>query len=56
MSVEERLRQLLDERIAVLDGAWGTMLQRAGLTDADYRASASPTTRATSPATPTCSI
>ena len=24
-------------RIAVLDGAWGTMLQQAGLTDADYR-------------------
>jgi len=31
------LRDLLDERIAVLDGAWGTMLQRAGLTPADYR-------------------
>ena len=28
---------LLDERIVVLDGAWGTMLQRAGLGDADYR-------------------
>jgi len=31
------LRQLLDQRIAVLDGAWGTMLQGAGLTPADYR-------------------
>ncbi|MER7541881.1 methionine synthase [Spirillospora sp. NPDC127506] len=31
------LRELLDERIAVLDGAWGTMLQGAGLTPADYR-------------------
>ncbi|HEY7597217.1 MAG TPA: methionine synthase [Actinophytocola sp.] len=31
------LRQLLDRRIAVLDGAWGTMLQGAGLTPADYR-------------------
>jgi 5-methyltetrahydrofolate--homocysteine methyltransferase len=31
------LRELLDERIVVLDGAWGTMLQRAGLSDADYR-------------------
>ncbi len=30
------LRRLLDERIAVLDGAWGTMLQSAGLTPADY--------------------
>ena len=28
---------MLDERILVLDGAWGTMLQRAGLEDADYR-------------------
>jgi 5-methyltetrahydrofolate--homocysteine methyltransferase len=31
------LRDLLDRRIAVLDGAWGTMLQGAGLTPADYR-------------------
>ena len=37
MSAEARLRALLDERIVVLDGAWGTMLQRAGLADADYR-------------------
>jgi 5-methyltetrahydrofolate--homocysteine methyltransferase len=33
----ETLRELLDRRIAVLDGAWGTMLQSAGLTPADYR-------------------
>ena len=31
------LRELLDRRVAVLDGAWGTMLQSAGLTPADYR-------------------
>jgi 5-methyltetrahydrofolate--homocysteine methyltransferase len=31
------LRELLDRRIAVLDGAWGTMLQGAGLGAADYR-------------------
>ncbi len=31
------LRELLDQRIAVLDGAWGTMLQGASLTPADYR-------------------
>ncbi len=37
MSAETRLRALLEERIVVLDGAWGTMLQRAGLEDADYR-------------------
>jgi 5-methyltetrahydrofolate--homocysteine methyltransferase len=33
----QSLRKLLDQRIAVLDGAWGTMLQGAGLTEADYR-------------------
>ena len=37
MSAEARLRELLDERIVVLDGAWGTMLQEAGIADADYR-------------------
>jgi 5-methyltetrahydrofolate--homocysteine methyltransferase len=31
------LRDLLNQRILVLDGAWGTMLQGAGLTPADYR-------------------
>jgi len=33
----ERLRELLDERIAVLDGAWGTAIQGMGLVAADYR-------------------
>ncbi|MFL6055763.1 MAG: homocysteine S-methyltransferase family protein, partial [Actinoallomurus sp.] len=33
----QALRELLDRRIAVLDGAWGTMLQGARLTPADYR-------------------
>ncbi len=33
----DRLETLLRERILVLDGAWGTMLQQAGLVDADYR-------------------
>jgi 5-methyltetrahydrofolate--homocysteine methyltransferase len=37
MSKETALRALLDERIAVLDGAWGTMLQNASLTPEDYR-------------------
>ncbi|MFD0690062.1 methionine synthase [Actinomadura fibrosa] len=39
-SREERTRKLravLDERIAVLDGAWGTMLQGADLKPEDYR-------------------
>jgi 5-methyltetrahydrofolate--homocysteine methyltransferase len=35
-STAERLRELLDERVLVLDGAWGTMLQRQGLTSDDY--------------------
>ncbi|WP_083972664.1 methionine synthase [Actinoplanes awajinensis] len=32
------LRDLFAERVLVLDGAWGTMLQGAQLTPADYRA------------------
>ena len=31
------LRELVDERIVVLDGAWGTMLQQSGLGPEDYR-------------------
>ena len=31
------LAGLLDQRIAVLDGAWGTMIQSRGLSAADYR-------------------
>ena len=43
------------ERIVVLDGAWGTMLQGAELTPADYRGDRiAATTRRTSPATRTC--
>jgi 5-methyltetrahydrofolate--homocysteine methyltransferase len=33
----QELRDLLDQRIVVLDGAWGTMLQGAQLTPEDYR-------------------
>jgi 5-methyltetrahydrofolate--homocysteine methyltransferase len=33
----QTLKQLLGERIVVLDGAWGTMFQNAGLTPEDYR-------------------
>ncbi len=32
----ESLKQLLDQRVVVLDGAWGTMLQAAGLNVEDY--------------------
>jgi len=31
------IRRMLDQRILVLDGAWGTMLQSAGLAPRDYR-------------------
>ena len=33
----DAIRDLLDQRILVLDGAWGTMLQGAGLRPQDYR-------------------
>ncbi len=33
----DRLKQLLDERILILDGAMGTMIQRYKLEEADYR-------------------
>ena len=31
------LRERLHERILILDGAMGTMVQKYGLTEADYR-------------------
>ncbi len=50
------LRAKMAQRILVLDGAWGTMLQGAQLTPADYRGDLHRrTTRRTSPATRTCS-
>ncbi|HXV58775.1 MAG TPA: methionine synthase [Gaiellaceae bacterium] len=36
-STTAQLRDLLAQRVLVLDGAWGTMIQGFGLTDADYR-------------------
>ena len=33
----EQIRQLLQERILILDGAMGTMIQRHGLDEAGYR-------------------
>src|SRR5690606_32907727 len=35
--VESRLRSLLEQRILVLDGAMGTMIQRYGLDEAQFR-------------------
>jgi 5-methyltetrahydrofolate--homocysteine methyltransferase len=37
-NVKSSLQQLMSERILVLDGAWGTMLQGAKLTPEDFRA------------------
>ncbi|MEO6349541.1 MAG: homocysteine S-methyltransferase family protein, partial [Candidatus Limnocylindrales bacterium] len=37
MSKEEQLRQLLNERILVLDGAMGTLIQRYTLDEAAFR-------------------
>ncbi len=36
-NVAPALKELMAQRVLVLDGAWGTMLQDAGLTAADYR-------------------
>ena len=37
MSAVAALDALMSERIVVLDGAWGTMIQARGLAPADYR-------------------
>lgn len=37
MTKEQQIRQLFDERILVLDGAMGTMIQRYKLSEEDYR-------------------
>ncbi|MEM1416777.1 MAG: methionine synthase [Myxococcota bacterium] len=37
MSIRDRLDALMRERILVIDGAMGTMVQRVGLEEADYR-------------------
>ncbi|WP_130294532.1 methionine synthase [Pseudonocardia sediminis] len=34
----QRLREILDERIGVVDGAWGTVIQGLGLSPEDYQA------------------
>jgi 5-methyltetrahydrofolate--homocysteine methyltransferase len=37
MDARTRLTQLLDERIVLLDGAWGVLLQNRGLTEEEFR-------------------
>jgi methionine synthase I (cobalamin-dependent) len=48
------LRALLAQRILILDGAMGTMVQRHGLVEADYRGERFRRTARTSRATTTC--
>ena len=36
-SLHDQLRALLEERLLYIDGAMGTMVQRHGLVEADYR-------------------
>ncbi len=37
MTTRDALRSLMDDRIAVLDGAWGVLLQGRGLTEEEFR-------------------
>ena len=37
MSIKEKLQQILDQRIMILDGAMGTMIQRHKLEEEDFR-------------------
>ena len=37
MNTDSKLRKLLNERILIIDGAMGTMIQRYKLNEADYR-------------------
>ena len=34
----EKLKQISRERVLILDGSWGVMFQKRGLSEADYRA------------------
>ena len=51
----ERLESILRQRIAVLDGSWGVLIQREVRGEEAYRGERFRDHRATSPATPTCS-
>jgi len=50
-----RLEAILRERIAVLDGSWGVLIQRQVRGEGRTVASASRITRGTLPAIPICS-
>ena len=51
MTKAAQLERLLGERILILDGAMGTMIQSYRLAEADYAASALPRSRGISRAT-----
>ena len=54
MDVRDRLASLAAERIVILDGAWGVLLQGRGLSEEDFRGERfRDPTPATSRATPT---
>ena len=53
--VATEIRRLAQERILVLDGAWGTMIHGAGLAPEDYRGERFRAHPSTSRATRTCS-
>jgi 5-methyltetrahydrofolate--homocysteine methyltransferase len=36
-NTRDRLKQILAQRIAVLDGAWGVLLQGRGLSEEEFR-------------------
>ena len=52
---QELLQESLAKRILILDGAMGTMIQRRGLSETQFRVRASQTTRPISRATTICS-
>ena len=37
MSAADRLREIMDQRIAIHDGSWGVLIHRKRLSEADYR-------------------
>ncbi len=37
MSAADRLREIMDQRIAILDGSWGVLIHRKRLSEAEYR-------------------
>ena len=55
MGGADRLKELLDRRVAVLDGSWGVLLQRRLRSEEDYRGERFRDHPVTFAAIPTCS-